>query len=160
MLVPTRYSLQNLQWGVSSAAFRPLTDETMPKTKPSKAGEPDGKDTFRYWLLRTLKEMREEHDFGFDDVAHYSGVHSTTVGRFDEGSWPREIDQILAAYGLLSKMEDPRDIWNIAWKNYKKLGAIPSAEDANLSPAARAARLSLEASQRRKPKNPPQSNTG
>lgn len=110
-----------------------------------------GRDTMRYWLLRELDSLREAIGFTQADVAYHAGVDKATISRFEQGTWSRGLDQIVTAYALLGGVEDPRSIWMKAAKNYRQHGTIPSAADANLKPAALAARLALEASLRRKP---------
>jgi len=110
---------------------------------------PPQRDTMRYWLLRKLRELQDANDLNQKDVAFYAGVDAGQISRFiNQGTWPRALDQIVAAYALLSGIEDPRDIWIEAAENFRRHGTIPSADDAGLTPPALAARRALEAAQR------------
>jgi transcriptional regulator with XRE-family HTH domain len=109
----------------------------------------DGR-TMRYWLSCTLKEVRERAGQKPKTVAELAGVDASTISRFENNqAWPQKIDRMVAAYAMLSGVDDGRDLWHEAVERFRAQGGAPVLGE--LSSAQKSLRLALEAAQRQSP---------
>ena len=109
------------------------------------------RSSMRYWLARTLREIREAQGLSQQDVAQTAGggIDHATISRLENNlTWPGNLDEIIVAYATIAKIEDPRDLWLQVIARYRKEGTIPVGGD--LSPRQRAVLDALEARQRRR----------
>lgn len=105
--------------------------------------------TLHYWLAHTVCEAREKAGIHKSEVAGLLAVDQSTVTRFEDGStWPKRIDQYLAAYAKLLDVEDARDFYADALSHWHKDGEPPELEE--LTPARRAAAAHRRATRRTK----------
>lgn len=110
--------------------------------------------TMKYWLASTLKDLREDAGVSFEAVAARSkrigGPGHSQVSRFESHeSWPREFDQVVAAYAAELGLNDCRELWQRALDRWYEHGTIQrEASDGSYPPSKRFADL-IEAQTRR-----------
>jgi len=106
--------------------------------------------TMHYWLQRTTREIREQSNCTARDIALVAGLDPGTVSRWEKHdiSWPRghNIERLVVAYAQMCGVEDARDIWSEAIKQYQQSGGAPILGE--LTPQQRSLLLALEAAQR------------
>jgi hypothetical protein len=108
------------------------------------------------FLAEAAKELRETADpkRKIIHVAVIADMDPTTIWRFEKGQWPRDADQVIAAYATELGLE-PIDIWA------KALELWISAEEPSSGEAAEAVRHVRDVareqakSQRQSPQKPP-----
>jgi hypothetical protein len=117
----------------------------------------DPQRTYNFWLGRTLRELRDSKKIARSEIAwHVPGekgkpIDVSTLSHFENGkTFTRTPDSTVAAYALLCGVDDARDLWAEALRQWIKLGGVPMT-GRNLTPAVRARLLAQEASQRTAP---------
>lgn len=133
--------------------------------KPSPEGSAEHKQTMRYWIGRTLQQIRIENGGRIDDVRDELRIatrgdppHASRLERLEEGAynaapgtgWPQgepTLDQIITAYTQLfiGQRADARDVWERAVTRWRREGGAPqlgveSPQEAFARRAAEAAR--------------------
>lgn len=79
-----------------------------------------------YWLATTLKEAREHAGLSREDIARPLGVNGVTIKRLESGqSMGRDVDQYVAAYAFVLGLEDGRELWEKATRDYRRHGSPP-----------------------------------
>lgn len=118
-------------------------DETPPDIPPS------GR-TLAYWVALVLKEdLRPKHNIRQSQVAGLLKVDQSTITRFEHGkNLPPDADRYLAAYAQLAQLDDPREIYLMAYDRWVREGAPPLVNEDDETEAQRSARLIAEAAQR------------
>jgi transcriptional regulator with XRE-family HTH domain len=108
-------------------------------------------DRMGYWLGRAARSYREEAKVVRSQIAGAVAIDQSTVARFEAGqSWPRPLDEMLAAYATLSGLEDVRVIWARAlqlWEAAREPGVATAAGEALES-------MTSEISEQRRGKDP------
>lgn len=115
-------------------------------------GNTPDRRTMCYWLARTARETRESVDppVKTSTLAVLAGVDASTISRFEAAkTWPQKIDRVVAAYAAMCGIEDGRELWARALKDWRASGGAPALEE--LGPAQRALLLAMEAAQRKSP---------
>jgi transcriptional regulator with XRE-family HTH domain len=101
--------LQGLQ-----AMLAPKEPRQMPPKRTRKLPPALPSRTLHHWLATLIDTTREAADIPRRHVAERLNVDYATVRRFEEGhTWPKEVDQYLAAYAELFDVGDPRYFY--AW---------------------------------------------
>ncbi len=127
----------------------------MTREKPA----PSGKDTMHYWLARTLRERREARKLSVSQITMLipgrdpaKRLDESQLSRFENAlSWPRNIDEIVAAYAAACGIEDGRKLWADALKHWRVQGTAPALGHLEISPQVRSVLLAQEAKQRSRP---------
>lgn len=105
--------------------------------------------TLHYWLAHLMREAREDAGVKPSEIAGLLSVDQSTVMRFEDGiTWPKQIDQYLAAYAKLLEVADARDFYAEALRRWHKGGEPP--ELAELTAAHRMAAAQRRAARRTK----------
>ena len=74
----------------------------------------------------TCKALREISGVGQSAVAAVAGMDTSTIYRFEQnGTWPREPDEFIAAYAKTAGLPDARDLWDTALRRWRAEGAAP-----------------------------------
>src|SRR5687768_1109257 len=98
---------------------------------------PPGK-RFAFWIAVVCRAAREAAGESQSSVARMVGVQPSMIHRFENAwTWPRNPEQIVAAYALVAGIEDSRDLWEKAISYWKKDGtdaSIPEAEQKAVDP--------------------------
>jgi hypothetical protein len=97
-------------------------------------------ETFAYWLGAAAKQMREHAGVERDEIvaliSHGKLMAAyARVERFEKAeNWPRDVDQLVAAYAQAIRLDDPRDIYQHALDLWNKYGQPPQPMDVEAGP--------------------------
>jgi transcriptional regulator with XRE-family HTH domain len=110
--------------------------------------------TLHYWLTVVLEREREAKNIKFRHISSLLDVEPSTVSRFeDRETWPKNVDQYLAAYAEQLGVADPRDFYVRAIKLWRLEGQAPVVENAgDDAPTRRAQDAARQAAQTRRKK--------
>jgi transcriptional regulator with XRE-family HTH domain len=107
-----------------------------------------------HWLGRTMRDARVSAHVRHSEVAGLARVAENTIIRLEAGENVRNAEQILAAYGYLLGVADPRDFLLHAIQRWIGKGDPPIIEGDDTTPeapadrAVNAARLAAAAQHR------------
>lgn len=88
-------------------------------------------DTMIFWLATAARYLRERGNRKQIEVAARLGLDQSTIYRFEQGkTWPRNTDEVVAAYADELEIPDARDIWALGQKWWVENGQAPSIEHA------------------------------
>lgn len=90
--------------------------------------------TLHHWLATLIDTTRRAEDISRRHVAEYLDVDYATIRRFEQGhTWPKQIDQYLAAYAEMFGVGDPRHFYDWAFDLWRADGDRPVIERATPS---------------------------
>lgn len=81
---------------------------------------------FSYWLSVTCQKARENVEKSPAAISAISGLDPSTIYKFeDKGTWPRQPDDLVAAYAKAAGIEDARELWDMALRMWHRHGQAP-----------------------------------
>jgi hypothetical protein len=87
---------------------------------------PPAGQRFLYWLAEAAKQVREHAGVRPETVASILDVGIHRIDRFEKAeNWPRDAEQLLAAYAAATGLEDARDIYQRALDLWYEHGTAP-----------------------------------
>jgi hypothetical protein len=113
-------------------------------------------NSMAYWLSLACRQAREAAGRLQVHVAasHDRGVNQSTIARFEDAvAWPKNPDQIVAAYADDLDIS-PMDIWDLALSLWKRHQAGEALEALSETAAARAQRAGMKPRPRRNGRAP------
>jgi hypothetical protein len=90
--------------------------------------DPPGR-RFSYWLGQRCKRTRELHGLSLEAVAGHVGMSKESIDKFEKGrARPQQEDGVVAGYGELVGLEDARDLYAEALRDWYDHGDAPIAK--------------------------------
>jgi transcriptional regulator with XRE-family HTH domain len=81
---------------------------------------------FEFWLGATARRCREEAGLSLEDMASHMRVSKEKVDRFEKGrTRPHSESEVVAAYAAVCGIADPRDIYDVALRDWHEHGEAP-----------------------------------
>jgi transcriptional regulator with XRE-family HTH domain len=108
-----------------------------------------------YWLGKTLRQEREAKNLKLADVyamlrTQGETTAESTLSRLENGhTWSRETEKIITVYAFMCGIDDARDLWAKALRQWLQHGGVPVLGE--LTPQMRAYLLAVEADRRTRP---------